>query len=145
MDSQIKTSRSQTRQTQVATKSKPSRRAAKASIWLISLAIVLIVGAVVYALLLGPSQVDKDRYQAVFLTNGQVYFGKLHGFEGNRPYLTDVYYFPPSEDNQAEQSLVKLGSEVHRPDNQMLLNRDAILFVENLSNDSSVVRAIERN
>lgn len=146
MDVQMKPSRPQTRHIQAVNKPKQSRRIGKMSIWLISLVAVLIVGAVTYALLFGPSQVDKDRYQAVFLTNGQVYFGKLHGYETNRPYLTDVYYFPLSEDDQAEQqSLIKLGSEMHQPDNQMLLNRDAILFVENLSNDGSVVQAIERN
>ena len=92
-----------------------------------------------------------NRYQAVFLDNGQVYFGKLHGYYTNRPYLTDVYYFQANGQSNSAQSsggsqlLVKLGQEVHAPEGKLILNKDAILFVENLTDKGSVVEAIKKD
>ena len=93
------------------------------------------------------NQVDGSKYQAVFLSNGQVYFGKLHGYYTGRPYLTDVYYIQSpttsssgSSSTDTNQQLVKLGSEVHAPENEMILNKSSILFVENLTDKSKVVQ-----
>lgn len=113
----------------------------------------------------------KTEYQAVFLTNGQVYFGKLEGFMTKEPRLTDVYYLrvqktlQPSEQApegavrveekkesalptaapkaKNELTLIKLGDEVHGPKDELSLNPQHILFVENLKEDSKVVKAIK--
>lgn len=96
-------------------------------------------------------------YQAVFLTNGQVYFGKLSATEGQFLTLTDIYYLqvtqPPlqgsqQQGQQAQQaqpqiSLVKLGNELHGPVDQMSINRDQVLFWEDMKSDSQVVTAIK--
>ena len=95
-------------------------------------------------------QVMGNRYQAVFLSNGQVYFGKLHDYYTNRPYLTDVYYFQANTQTSSGQSsggsqlLVKLGDEIHAPEGKLILNKDAILFVENLTDKGKVVEAIKK-
>jgi hypothetical protein len=92
-----------------------------------------------------------NRYQAVFLDNGQVYFGKLHGYYTNRPYLTDVYYFQANSQAGSTQAsggsqlLVKLGQEIHAPEGKLILNKDAILFVENLTDKGNVVEAIKNS
>jgi len=117
------------------------------------LAVALLLLAVfVYGLFFrGNSDVDSDKYQAVFLNNGQAYFGKLEGYGSSTPKMSDVYYFQAGEapqgdkNEQAAQTLVKLGDEIHKPDDTLLLNADAILFVENLSGEGSVVQAIEEN
>lgn len=96
-------------------------------------------------------------YQAVFLTNGQVYFGQLGSGFGGFMKLDDVYYLrvqralqpAQTEDGVASQeqtgiSLVKLGSELHGPEDSMLINRDQILFVEAMKTDSKVVQAIKK-
>lgn len=107
---------------------------------------VLITGNVFSA-----SGVDNSKYQAVFLTNGQAYFGKLDGYGTDTPSMSDVYYFQTADtpqgdkDEPAAQTLVKLGDEIHKPDDRLILNKDAILFVENLSGEGSVVQAIEEN
>jgi hypothetical protein len=93
------------------------------------------------------SPIMTNRYQAVFLNNGQVYFGKLHGYYGAHPYMTDVYYFQANaqtgkDNGNSDQLLVKLGQEVHAPENKLLLNKDAIIFVENLTEKSKVLDAI---
>src|SRR5688500_17787624 len=37
------------------------------------------------------STIDGSRYQAVFFTNGQVYFGKLENLNGSYFKLTDIF------------------------------------------------------
>jgi len=43
---------------------------------------------------------------------------------------------------QGELSLVKLGNELHGPTDAMHINRDQILFIEDLKDDSNVFQAI---
>ena len=122
---------------------------------IISGVIVLIVALVVSGLLYAfRSQIDPNKYQAVFLTNGQVYFGKLKDYYTDRPYITDVYYIQGQDGAGAEngqstasenQQLVKLGSELHAPENTMILNKSSILFVENLTEEGKVVQLIKQD
>lgn len=98
-------------------------------------------------------------YQAVFLTNGQVYFGKISNAQGTYATLTDIFYLQvvqpplqgqqeagqpaaPAPQAQPQISLVKLGNELHGPIDEMQINRDHILFYENLKSDGQVVAAI---
>lgn len=87
-------------------------------------------------------------YDAVFLDNNQVYFGKVSNTEDVFIKLSDVYYFGPNPDLQDGQAngddivLVKLGSELHGPTDEMQINNDHILYIEKLSSNSRVVQAI---
>lgn len=91
-------------------------------------------------------------YQAVFLTNGQVYFGKAAHLNGDYVKLTDIYYLQvqsalqpapnASANNNQQLMLVKLGNELHGPQDKMLINRSQISFIEDLKADSRVVAAI---
>lgn len=95
-------------------------------------------------------------YQAVFLTNGQVYFGKLSSAHRDYVELSDIYYLqvtqPPLQGSaelgqaaaqqQARLQLVKLGNELHGPVDEMQLNREHILFFEDLKEEGKVVQAI---
>ncbi|KKS87977.1 hypothetical protein A3I36_00305 [Candidatus Giovannonibacteria bacterium RIFCSPLOWO2_02_FULL_45_28] len=92
----------------------------------------------------------KNTYQAVFLTNSQVYFGRLSDARSSYPVLTDIFYLQVAQPLQAgnppaggQVQLVKLGNELHGPKDEMRINRDHILFVEDLKPDSQVVKAIE--
>lgn len=113
--------------------------------------IVLTVGFWLYKSIVSNSRVDGSKYQAVFLSNGQAYFGKLHDYGTNQPYLTNVYYIQTPSGSKAtdtatmsdqQMQLIKLGGEVHGPEDEMILNKDAILFVENLTDKSKVVDVI---
>lgn len=104
--------------------------------------------------------VKKDQYQAVFLTNGQVYFGKIGASKGDYIGLSDIYYLQvdqsvqPSTENKDTESqnattdansnvqLVKLGNELHGPEDQMQISSEQVLFWENLKNDGKVAQAI---
>ncbi|HET9412050.1 MAG TPA: hypothetical protein VFO38_04335 [Candidatus Saccharimonadales bacterium] len=103
----------------------------------------------------GGASINSNQYQALFLTNGQVYFGKLSNVNDHYVKLTDIYYLqvqqsvqPADKKQTAEQpqvSLAKLGSELHAPEDAMMVNRDQVLFFENLKDDGKVVTAIRDN
>lgn len=90
-------------------------------------------------------------WQAVFLSNGQVYFGQVARFTPQTVVLRQIYYLQTSGQLQAgdtpqptDLALVKLGAELHGPTDEMIINRDHILFIETLKEDSRVVKAIEQ-
>lgn len=99
-----------------------------------------------------------EKYQAIFLTNGQVYFGKIAKETNNYLVLREIYYLqvtqPPlqgSADQRQQQStqkqepqisLVKLGNELHGPEDEMFISRSQLLFYENLKENGQVVKAI---
>ena len=100
------------------------------------------------------AHIDKDKYQAVFLTNGQVYFGKLQRLNGDYYQLTDIFYLQTkttdsstnpqktTTDETTDVQLIKLGSEVHGPEDEMIMTKDQILFIENLKKDGTVSKTI---
>lgn len=93
-------------------------------------------------------------YSAVFLTNTQVYFGKIVERNDRQLVLEDIFYLqvngnsvqPEQKDKNASQdsqvSLVKLGNELHGPQDRMRINQEQIIFTESLKDDSKVVKAI---
>ena len=100
------------------------------------------------------AQIDNSKYQAVFFTNGQVYFGKLEKLSGGYFKLNNIYYLqaPAAKDSEnlqapttqeaADVQLIKLGSEVHGPEDSMVMNQDQVLFFENLKADGKVTTSI---
>lgn len=92
--------------------------------------------------------VNTSQYQAVFLTNGQAYFGKITNINNSFLHISNIYYLQaqqsvqPKTSSQANLSLVKLGSEIHGPEDSMYIARSQILFYENLKDNGQVVKAI---
>jgi len=94
-----------------------------------------------------------DKYQAVFLNNGQVYFGKVTSSTSRYYNLQNVFYLSSSSNSGSESTtqstasnnftLVKLGCELHGPYDQMVINRDQVTFWENLKDSSTVVKTIK--
>jgi hypothetical protein len=83
-------------------------------------------------------------YQAVLLSNGAVYYGKLQGYGTRYPILTDVFYIVSKTDPETKQVtniLVKRGKELHGPD-RMYLNSNQIVFVEPVGSGSKVAQLI---
>ncbi|MBI4598927.1 hypothetical protein HY734_01885 [Candidatus Uhrbacteria bacterium] len=92
-----------------------------------------------------------EPFQAVFLDNGQVYFGTLSERSEDFYRLSNIYYLRFRQNPQlgdavpqtdADFSLVKLGNEVHGPEDFMDISKDHILFIEDLKADSKVTQAI---
>ena len=133
--------------------------------WLMPTLIVLAVLVVIAAGCLfwrrSLPKPDSSVYQAVFLTNGQVYFGKLQNAYSRAPVLEDVYYLQvnqplqqgqtaagknaSSTSQQPQFALMKLGqTEVHGPQDKLFLMDQQILFWENLKPDSQVIQTIDQ-
>ena len=143
----------------------PSRGQSKLPwVILVVVVIVLVVIAVLFRDKLFKSGsketavVKASAYQAVFLTNGQVYFGKLSNLQKDWVTLKEIYYLqviqPPLQgqqqpgaatttQQQPQISLVKLGNELHGPVDEMQIVKGQVLFYEDLKEDSQVVKAIK--
>jgi len=97
------------------------------------------------ATLFAPSaaeMIDRNAYQAVFLTNGSTYFGKLEAQGDNWFLLSDVFYLSVSE--QSGTQLIKRGTEAQGPKEPMIIPRDQVLFIENLRDDGDIVTLINK-
>lgn len=86
-------------------------------------------------------------WQAVFLNNNQTYFGKLEDLNHDYVTLSNVYYLragdlQSKDDGSANLSLVKLGGELHGPEDVMYIRKDSILFWENMKDNSRVLQLI---
>lgn len=88
------------------------------------------------------------RYQAVFLANGQTYFGHYLNRLGPYVKVENAFYItqqPTAEDNQTPESrLIRRGNELHRPLPYVLIPKTAILFTEDLRADSQVGAFMDR-
>jgi hypothetical protein len=144
--------------TPMATKSyrkETPRRPASKLPWFVAVVILVLVLIAGWYFFLRPAAlVDGGKFQAVFLSNGQVYFGKLSFQSGEYVKLKDVFYLQKKSDtsNTTPQSaasqdatdveLIKLGNEIHGPADEMLVAKDQILFFENLKSDGKVSQTI---
>jgi len=106
------------------------------------------------------ASVSASNWQAIFLVNGQVYFGKVNSVSNKTLALSDIYYLQvvtkplqttqqgatatPDQSGQQELTLIKLGNEIHGPTDRMIINRDQIVLTEVLKKDSRVVQAISK-
>jgi hypothetical protein len=102
------------------------------------------------------SAINTSEYQAVFFTNGQVYFGKLSSINNAYFKLTTIFYLqssatsstttsssnPQDTSSDSNVQLIKLGSEIHGPEDEMVINKDQLLFFENLKPTGKVSQSI---
>ncbi|MBI4058151.1 hypothetical protein HY408_00120 [Candidatus Gottesmanbacteria bacterium] len=108
------------------------------------------------------SDAKASEYSAVFLSNNQVYFGKVSDLNSEFATLKEVYYLkvqnslvPPQEGDvkvegkgspqpqqKNELTLIKMGNELHGPTDEIKINNKHILYTEALKTDSKVVKAI---
>ncbi len=93
-----------------------------------------------------PRAVSFDQtYQAVQLSNNNIFFGKLEGYGTDNPVLKEVYYVETVVDPQTKQQknvLAKRGKEWHQPD-KMYINPKQIVIVEPVGPNSRVAELIK--
>jgi hypothetical protein len=118
--------------------------------------VVLIVALIVFISVSNKTEdtyVDSSKLQAVFLSTGQVYFGNIQALNDRYFVLTNIYYLQTSGTNGASSSstsansnvtLVKLGCELHRPYDKMVINRQSVTFWENLESSGQVAQAVAK-
>jgi hypothetical protein len=88
--------------------------------------------------------IDRNVYQAVFLSGGQIFFGKLEQQGDHYFVLSDVFYLSASDQPGQQGQLVKRGNELHAPKEPMVIPADQVLFIENLRDDGQVATAIRQ-
>lgn len=80
--------------------------------------------------------INSREYQYVSLTNGESYFGKLSAPGGSFYYMRHVYTLTaqssPRSGKPLQRTLFKLTSEVHGPEDLLVINRSQIVYMENL-------------
>jgi len=89
------------------------------------------------------NKVDKKpTYHAVFLRSGDMYFGKLSRFP--KLTLADVWYLQVNtqENQQTGFKLVKFTNMVFGPKDEMEINKDNVVWISKLRDDSQVVSFI---
>lgn len=135
--------------------------------WPIIAVLLLALGFAAWRFWPMPSSVeatiDSDKYQAVFLSNGQVYFGKLAVVNNDYMELTNVYYLerqlttdtdPTGEQPATEEEatttptgennfqLLKYSDVLYGSEDAMVISKDDIIRFENLRTDGVVAKAI---
>lgn len=86
----------------------------------------------------------EGEYQAVFLDNGQVFFGKLSDIGSDYPLLKEIFYVQTQtnpETKEVRSILIKRGNEWHGP-TSMRVNSKHIVIIEPVSPDSKVAKLI---
>jgi len=136
----------------------------KGPLWLNIMSGVVLIGAVLLVVLAivsfarnnvarEDSYVNTKQYQAVFLSNGQVYFGKVGALNSKYISMKDVFYLTQNSASSttatttanSDYTLVKLGcQQIHYPNDQMLINRDQVTFWENINDSGKVVKSIKQ-
>jgi hypothetical protein len=91
----------------------------------------------------------RAEYQAVFLANGQTYFGRYYDRIGAYAKIENVYYLQQSESADPargpDTKLVRRGRELHAPAPRMLVPRSAVLFVEDLKDSSPIAQFMKQD
>ena len=93
-----------------------------------------------------PPHKFSSEYQAVFMDNGQVVFGKLEQFGSEYPVLRNPFTVQNQsnpETKQVSSALVRRGVELHGPD-YMVLNARHIVVVEPVAENSRVAQVIKQ-
>ena len=85
-------------------------------------------------------------YQAVFMDNGQVFFGKLEQLGGDYPLLRNVFTVQSQADpatKEVKSAVVKRGVQLHGPD-YTVLNARNIVAVGPVGENSRVAQVIKQ-
>ncbi len=136
-------------------KTKLFRIAYVAFFGLLTIVIVLVIAQLLMTKDTATSEagnVDKSKFQAVFLNGGQVYFGKIDELNSKYLSMDNIYYLRVNQQVQPDAnaanaaandiSLVKLGCELHGPQDSMVINQSQVIFWENLKDDGQVAKAV---
>ena len=102
---------------------------------------IILLGVLVYATLGNKVNTIKNPYSAVFLRTGDMYFGKLSRFP--KLTLSDVWYLQVStQEDQTGFNLAKFSDAVFGPKDKIEINRENVVWISKLADDSQVVTYI---
>jgi len=91
----------------------------------------------------------RAQYQAIFMTNGQTYFGRYYDRIGAYAKIEDVYYLQQTQGTDPnaapDTKIVRRGRELHSPASRMLVPKSAVLFVEDLTDASPITQFMKQD
>lgn len=140
------------------------KRIGAAKIFLTLLVVILVLGIVVAGFyfadkkgLLNLKQ-EGSETSAVFLANGQVYFGKILSKGGSYVIMENVYYLQatkPAETQAKDEAGTAQPSKVTMkplpltgtvlgPTSRIEINRDNVLYIQRLREDSKMLQALQK-
>lgn len=143
----------------------PKKESKRSLVWTITLVIFALLVGTFGGYVLATSQahadtgIDSNKYQAVYLMNGQLYFGKLSMLDANRFTLTNVYYLQAGTSEEATSKgtnstsstdtskfqLIKLTRAIYGPSDEMIISKDQVLYYQNLNADSKASQLIQND
>jgi len=118
--------------------------------------IIVLAGALWFVKQPDSNFVKDTDLKAIALDNGQVYYAQVVQEDSLNIYLDDVYYIQteqrviPAQDEDSEDQvvnvpvLVKRGDELHKPTGLLQINRDRVVGIETIGQDSEILIEINR-
>ena len=127
-------------------------------IWLASflLIIIILLSSLFIYNWQSPRTVPEQKFKAIYLENGEVYYAKIAREDALSVYLDEVYYIqmqeqlvPLDEEGLETETisvpiLLKRGSELHQPVGWMQVNRSKVIAIEEIGGDSEILKEINR-
>lgn len=141
--------------TQQISHTEPKRTTALMRLSDIMVGIALVLGIALITILIMKSQsmqqINTGKYQVVYLTNGQAYFGKLQNINGDYLVMKTPYtaqsVTPASTDTtktaDTQTTLLKVSAQVYGPEDSIAIKSSQVAFWQNLRDDSKVSQAIK--
>lgn len=125
----------------------------------LSLISMLVISIAVFTAIGGKrsgesNYIDNNKYQAIFMNRGEVYFGKISDVTPSYLRIVDVYSInqeqttngtqqPTDSTSTKNYDLTKIVKGVHCPTDAMIIYKDQVSYWENLQSEGQVVKIIE--
>lgn len=131
----------------------PKNRFVKPAIVVAIIIVLCVAGWIVWSNLRdsGSVAIDSSKYQAVHLSSGNVFFGKLEIINDEHLKLTEVFYAETVESDQAAEGqqggenttkLIPFEDYIYGPEDEMVIDRSQVVFFTNLKSDSGAGKLI---
>ncbi len=122
------------------------KKFALTGILLIVVAVFIIIGIGIWlgsAISGGSSKVTASQYSAVYLSNGDMYFGSLSWFP--KPRLSNVWLIQRTvdKDNQQQVGVAQFNKAFWAPMDEINLNPKEIVWWTRLQSNSELVKAMD--
>lgn len=140
--------------------SQPPKTGGRSRHWLMTVVLLIIIlvlaGLMVYTSRFKGAVVALPKFKAIYLDNGQVYYAQVVKEDNLNIFLDDVYYIetkeqvlPASEEGKEPQRisvpvLVKRTDAPYKPQGWLQINRQKVVAIEALGDDSQILQEIEK-
>jgi len=135
---------------QLAFKSKAAN--GKKGLVLLVVGIIVLLAIIVFLVMtIFVSPVKESTWYGVLVTNGRTYFGHIVKQNSQTIVLQDVYYLqvqqvPQTEEgveSQPQITVVSIEADIHAPENELQINREHVIYVQKLAEDSQIIATIK--